>query len=166
MSVILKRHRGHCFRKSFGILGSAEFVEKVRGTHQTTDALPGCRLPLAALVAEVCAATGCHPTALQQGSRRGRAARAREGLTYLALEVCGYTGSAVADLLGVRPSAVYRAAQRGRTARGRWERVLTVGETEKNIRMSPLTSSLSDPTDSCCRRAKSSMAHQPRCRCR
>ncbi len=68
--------------------------------------------------------------------------------------------------LGVRPSAVYRAAQRGRSARVRWERVLTVGETEKNIRMSPLTSSLSDPTDSCCRRAKSSMAHQPRCRCR
>ncbi len=25
-------------------------------------------------------------------------------------------------------------AQRGRTARGQWERVLTVGETEKNIR--------------------------------
>ncbi len=57
-----------------------------------------------------------------------------EGLAYLALEVCGYTGGAVADLLGVRPSAVYRAAQRGRTARGRWESVLTVGETKKNIR--------------------------------
>ncbi len=57
-----------------------------------------------------------------------------EGLAYLALEVCGYTGSAAADLLGVRPSAVYRAAQRGRIARVRWERVLTVGETERNIR--------------------------------
>ena len=61
-------------------------------------------------------------------------ARAREGLAYLALEICGYTASAVADLLGVRLSAVYRAAQRGRTARGRWERVLTNGETERNIR--------------------------------
>ncbi len=49
-------------------------------------------------------------------------ARAREGLAYLALEVCGYTGSAVADLLGVHPAVVYQAAQRGRTARGRWER--------------------------------------------
>ncbi len=38
----------------------------------------------------------------------------------LALEVCGYTGSAAADLLGVRPSAVYRAAQSGSTARVRW----------------------------------------------
>ena len=71
---------------------------------------------------------------MQQGSRGGRAARAREGLAYLALEVCGYTASAVADLLGVRPSAVYRAAQRGYAARGRWEKVLTLGETERNIR--------------------------------
>ncbi len=53
---------------------------------------------------------------------------------HTALEVCGYTGSAATYLLGVRPSAVYRATQRGRTARGRWERVLRVGETEKNIR--------------------------------
>jgi len=60
-----------------------------------------------------------------------------EGLAYLALEICGYTGSADADLLGVRPSAVYRAAQRGRSARVRWERVLKFGETEKNIRKSP-----------------------------
>ncbi len=120
--------------RALRILGSAEFVEKVLGTLQTTDPLPVRRRPLAALVAMVCAATGCHPTALQQGSRRGRAARACEGLAYLALEVCGTTGSAAADLLGVRPSVVYRAAQRGRTARGRWERVLTVSETEKNIR--------------------------------
>ena len=54
------------------------------------------------------------------------AARARAGLAYLALEVCGYTGSAVAALLGVRPSAVYRAAQRGQASRGRWERQLNV----------------------------------------
>ena len=120
--------------RALRILGSAEFVQKVLGTLQTTDPLPGRRRPLAALVAGVCAATGCHPTALQQGSRRGRAARAREGLAYLTLEVCGTIGSATADLLGVRPSAVYRAAQRGRTARERWERVLTVSETEKNIR--------------------------------
>ncbi len=108
-------------------------MEKVRGTLQTTDQLPRRRAALAALVAGVCAATSCHPTALQQGSRWARAARAREGLAYLALEVCGYTGTAVAELLGVRTSAVYRAAQRGYAARGRWERVLTFGETERNI---------------------------------
>ncbi len=48
-----------------------------------------------------------------------KAGGGQEALAYLALEVCGYTGSAVADLLGVRPSAVYRAAQRGRTAHSR-----------------------------------------------
>ena len=116
------------------ILGSSAFVEEVRGTLQAADPVPGRRRPLADLVAGVCAATGCHPTALQQGSRRATAARAREGLAYLALEVSGYTGSAVADLLGVRPSAVYRAAQRGRATRGRWDRLLTGGETEKNTR--------------------------------
>ncbi|HSB72218.1 MAG TPA: hypothetical protein VLT62_23060, partial [Candidatus Methylomirabilis sp.] len=76
----------------------------------------------------------CHPTALQQGSRRAPAARAREGPAYLALEVCGYTGPGVADLLGVRPSAVYRAAQRGRAARGRWEQLLEAEGTRKNDR--------------------------------
>jgi len=76
----------------------------------------------------------CSPTALQQGSRRATAARAREGVAYLALEVCGYTGSAVADLLGVRPSAVYRAAQRGRATRERWEPLLAAGEGKRNIR--------------------------------
>ena len=116
------------------VLGRSDFVEKVRGTLQAAEPLPGRRRPLADLVGWVCAATACHPTALQQGSRRATAARAREGLAYLALEVCGYTGSAVADLLGVRPSAVYRAAQRGRATRGRWERLLTPGETERTIR--------------------------------
>ncbi len=51
----------------------------------------------------------------------------------------------------MRPSfsVVYRAAQSGRTARVRWERVLTVGETEKNIRMSPLTGLFSHPICQC-----------------
>jgi hypothetical protein len=71
---------------------------------------------------------------LQQGSRRAPAARAREGLAYLALEFCGYPGSAIADLLGVRPSAIYRAAQRGRATRERWESLLSTGEPGKNIR--------------------------------
>ena len=129
----LRRGR-EAYRGDERVLGRADFVEAVRGTLQVADPVPGRRRPLADLVAGVCAATDCHPTALQQGSRRAPAARAREGLAYLALEVCGYTGPAVADLLGVRPSAVYRAAQRGRAARGRWERLLAAGETEKNIR--------------------------------
>ncbi|MEI8189609.1 MAG: transposase [candidate division NC10 bacterium] len=125
-------------REAYGgderVLGSAEFVEAVRRTLQAAEPVPGRRRPLAELVAAACAATECSPTALRQGSRRARAARAREGVAYLALEVCGYPGSAVADLLGVRPSAVYRAAQRGCGTRERWEKLLSAGETIKNIR--------------------------------
>ena len=110
-------------REAYGgderVLGSAEFVEAVRGTLQAAEPVPGRRGPLAAL---------------QQGSRRARAARACEGVAYLALDVCGYPASAVADLLGVRPSAVYRAAQRGRGIRERWEKLLATAETEKTIR--------------------------------
>ena len=125
-------------REAYGgderILGSAEFVEEVRGMLQAAEPVPGRRRPLTDLRAAVCAVSDCSPTALQQGSRRATAARAREGVAYLALEVCGYTGSAVADLLGVRPSAVYRAAQRGRATRERWEQVLAAGEGKRNIR--------------------------------
>jgi len=123
-------------REAYGgderVLGSAEFVEAVRGTLQAAEAVPGRRRPLAELVAAACAATDCSPAALQQGSRRARVARAREGVAYLALEVCGYPGSAVADLLGVRPSAVYRAAQRGRGTRERWDKLLSAGEAKMN----------------------------------
>ena len=98
-----------------------------------------CRHPVAALVAAVCAAIGCHAPALPHGSRRASAARAREGVAYLAVEVCGYTASAVADRLGVRPSSVYRAAQRGRATGARWERVLAAHPLEKNIRTQCMT---------------------------
>ena len=61
-------------------------------------------------------------------------ARAREGVACLALEVWGYTTTAIADQLGVRPCAVYRAAQRGRAARPPWDRLLVAGGRKKNRR--------------------------------
>jgi REP element-mobilizing transposase RayT len=115
------------------ILGSSAFVDAVRQTLQAAEPVARRRHPVAALVAAVCAATGCHATALQAGSRRAAAARAREGVAYLALEVCGYTATAIADQLGVRSSAVYRAAQRGQASCARWDRVLTP-MTPKKIR--------------------------------
>ena len=64
-------------REAYGgderVLGSAEFVETVRGTLQAAEAMPERRRPLAELVAAACAATDCAPAALQQGSRRARA---------------------------------------------------------------------------------------------
>jgi putative transposase len=105
------------------ILGSSAFVEQVRHDLQAASPLPARRRPLADLIARVCAAAGSQCSALRQGSRRAAVARAREGIAYLALEVAGYSGRAVAEALGVRPSSVYRAAQRGHTASQRWDRL-------------------------------------------
>jgi REP element-mobilizing transposase RayT len=96
------------------ILGSSEFVEALRESLQAATPSPATRRPLADLIARVCAVTGCSPTALQRGSRVAPVARAREGVAYLAIEVEGYTGRAVAGLLGVGTPSVYKAAQRGR----------------------------------------------------
>jgi putative transposase len=116
------------------ILGRSSFVDAVRQRLQVAEPAPRQRLSVAALVAAVCTATGCHPTALQEGSRRSSAARAREGVAYLALEVYGYAAPAVADTLGVHPSAVYRAAQRGRGTRAQWDRLLTPGGRIMHLR--------------------------------
>jgi putative transposase len=119
-------------REAYGgderILGSPAFVDAVRQTLPAAEPGPQ-RRPVTALVA-----AGCHAPALPHGSRRAPAARAREGVAYLAVEVCGYPASAVAAPLGVRPSAVYRAAQRGRATGARWERVLAATTSAKNIR--------------------------------
>jgi len=106
------------------ILGSSAFVEAVRQDLQAASPPPSRRRPLGDLIARVCAATGSQPSALRQGSRRPATARAREGIAYLALELEGYSGRAVAEALGVRPPSVYKAAARGRAARTRWDRVL------------------------------------------
>ena len=104
------------------ILGSSEFVEAMRESLQAAaSSTPAGRRPLADLIARVCAATGCSPTALQRGSRVVPVARAREGVAYLAIEVEGYAGRAVADLLGVGTPSVYKAAQRGRATSRQWD---------------------------------------------
>jgi hypothetical protein len=47
---------------------------------------------------------------------------------YLALEVAGYTGRAVAEVMGVHSPSVYKAAQRGRADRERWQALLQIKE--------------------------------------
>jgi putative transposase len=101
------------------ILGSSEFVEALRERLQAAAPSPAGRRPLADLIA--CAATGCSPTALHRGSRVAPVARAREGIAYLAIEVEGYVGRTVADLLGVGTPSAYKAAQRGRATSRRWD---------------------------------------------
>jgi putative transposase len=106
------------------ILGSSEFVEAVRGSLRAAAPSPAGRRPLADLIARVCAAAGCSPTALQQGRRIAPVARAREGVAYQAIEMEGYAGRTVADLLGVGTPSVYKAAQRGRATSRQWDRLV------------------------------------------
>jgi hypothetical protein len=124
VAVALLRRGREAYLGDERILGNSDFVEQVRRDLQKASPPAVRRRPLADLIARVCATTGTHPTALQQGSRRAAVARAREGIAYLALEVEGYTGRTVADVLGVHPPSVYRAAQRGRAAHRQWDRMI------------------------------------------
>jgi REP element-mobilizing transposase RayT len=122
-AVAALRRGREAYQADERILGSSAFVEAVRQALQAASPPPARRRPLAELIARVCAATGGHPGALRQGSRRPALARAREGIAYIAVEVEGYSGRAVAEALGVRPPSVYKAAARGSVARSRWDRV-------------------------------------------
>ena len=114
-------------------------METIRQTLRAAEPTARDQHAVADLVAAVCAASRCHGTALQEGSRRAAVARAREGIAYLALEICGYAAPTVADSLGVRPSAVYRAAQRAQASATRWDRLLGDAPTEQTIRKQRMT---------------------------
>lgn len=73
-------------------------------------------------------ASSCHATALQQGSRRARVARAREGIAYLAVEVCGYPDPAVTAPLG----GPFLRSLPGRAARQGHEHPVGSGATGAN----------------------------------
>ncbi len=106
------------------VLGSREFVERLRRSVEAASRAAPRRLPLDTLVARVCRAVGIRPQQLAAGSRRSAASRGRDGIAYLWVEVLGHPGRPLAPLLGVRPQAVYQAVTRGREARGEWERLL------------------------------------------
>jgi putative transposase len=106
------------------VLGSREFVERLRQTAEDRPP-PGARaLPLATLVTRVCRRVGIAAAQLPAGSRRAAVTRARDGIAYLWVEVLGRPGRPLAPTLGVRPQAVYQAVMRGRQGGARWEQVL------------------------------------------
>ena len=69
----------------------------------------------------------CEVRVVSTKRRLAPVARAREGVAYLAIEVEGYAGRAVADFLGVGTPWVYRAAQRGRVTSRQWVRLVRQG---------------------------------------
>jgi REP element-mobilizing transposase RayT len=106
------------------VLGSSDFVERLRQTVEDRRR-PGARaLPLDTLVARVCRRVGIAAAQLQTGSRRAAVTQARDGIAYLWVEVLGHPGRPLAPVLGVRPQAVYQAVTRGRQGRARWEQLL------------------------------------------
>jgi hypothetical protein len=116
------------------ILGSSAFVAMVQRTLCLPELSDPRRPSLQEILAAVCEAIDGHPTAMRPGCRAMSAARAREGVAYLGQEVFGYTGRAIAEVLGVRAPAVYRAAGRGRMNRERWDRLFgSVGILVSNV---------------------------------
>jgi len=115
-------------REAYGgderVLGSAEFVERIRQEAGLQHKVPDPHLSLSTLAGRVCRATGIAPTGLAGGGRRPAVVQAREGIAYLWVEVLGRSGRALGSVLGVHPQAVYKAAQRGATDARRWERLL------------------------------------------
>jgi REP element-mobilizing transposase RayT len=106
------------------VLGSSDFVERLRQTVEDRRR-PGARaLPLDTLVGRVCRRVGIAAAQLQTGSRRAAVTQARDGIAYLWVEVLGHPGRPLAPVLGVRPQAVYQAVTRGRQGRARWEQLL------------------------------------------
>ncbi len=106
------------------VLGSREFVERLRREAEAHSQAPGHRVPLDGLVARVCRHVGVEPAALRGGGRAPAVIRARNGIAYLWMEVLGRPGRPLAPVLGVRPQNVYQAVKRGAQAPAQWTRML------------------------------------------
>jgi putative transposase len=114
------------------VLGSSDFVEHLRQEVPQPAPARAPRSSLPDLVARVCRLARIPPEALTRGSRRAAVARAREGMAYLAVDVCGHSGASLLSLLGVGAPSLCNAAQRGRADQKRWDSVLH--SEQKNIR--------------------------------
>jgi REP element-mobilizing transposase RayT len=124
----LRRGREH-YLGDERVLGSSDFVERLRQEAATQEQFRPRGLPLARLLGLVCRRLGIAPTLLQGGSRRPAASRAREGIAYLWVTVWGRSGRQLAAVLGIGPQSVYKAAHRGAQDRTEWDRLVP-----KNIR--------------------------------
>lgn len=106
------------------VLGSSDFVEALHQELARQQAESPSPVPLDTIIECVCTAVGVPPETLRQGSRMPQVCRAREGVAYLALVLCGYPGARLVSTLGVHLPSVHKAARRGQEAASKWKRVL------------------------------------------
>jgi hypothetical protein len=92
------------------VLGSSDFVEHLRQEVPQPAPARAPRSSLPDLVARVCRLARIPPEALTLGSRRAAVVRAREGMAYLAVDVCGHSGASLLSLLGVGAPSLCNAA--------------------------------------------------------
>ena len=106
------------------VLGSSAFVEQLRREVEPAKRRTPQGIPLEALVSRVCRHVGIPPASLHGGGRRPMVTRAREGIAYLWLEVCGRPGRPLGPVLGLHPAVVYKAARRGVPCAAEWQGLL------------------------------------------
>ena len=112
--VLPLRRRGGKVASDERILGSSEFIERLRAeaAHQERDMLRLARKVVALATVERTLCTGEHIAAadLHSGRRTRRVVQARRLFCQVAVRGMGYSGAAVARFLGVTTSAVNRLA--------------------------------------------------------
>ncbi len=94
------------------VLGSGEFVERLRKEKELSDRLPVV-LPLEVLIQRAATLLGIRPGALRQRARGKRLADARSVISYIAVRELGHNGTEVARALNMSRSGVSIAATRG-----------------------------------------------------
>lgn len=94
------------------VLGSGEFVERLRKENELSDRLPVV-MPLNELIERIATFLGLRPEALRQRKRGKRVAEARSVVSYVAVREMGHNGADVARILNISRSGVSIAATRG-----------------------------------------------------
>lgn len=110
--VVSQRRKGEAISADARILGGSDFVDRIIGEaekkEQETLRLRGRKIELPALLANIAEAEGMDPSAIRSGIRKKEAVRARKIFCQIAVRRLGFSGAAVARLLGVSTSAVNR----------------------------------------------------------
>jgi len=94
------------------VLGSGEFVERLRKENELSDRLPVV-LPLKELIERMATFLGIRPEALRQRNRGKRLSDARSLICYVAVREMGHNGAELATMLNMSRPGVSVASGRG-----------------------------------------------------